>query len=429
MPNAFARNRSFWVQLGWGLFAGLLSALGALLFVVLMNLGISLVWPEVPGPEPFSGSVRILAIMTVAGLIVGLIHHFVEAQEMDEFGAMVKGMLDPRPVPGALLVALISLVGGFSLGPEVPTGMLAGGLATWLSDRRKLAPETIRSNVLSGVMGAYGGLFTSPFAALLMPLELAHQQTPGYYGMLTIAALAGVLGFGIFFAASGDAFASVLRILDLPAYSLRIWHLLLAIPLGVLAAVLGVIFGLLLRTLKKLAAPLDSRPIIRGAVGGFLLGLLGMALPLTLFLGTSGLQVVTEQGAQLGLALVIVMVFAKILATTGALSTGFIGGPIFPLLFVGGTAGTAVHLIFPGVPLGLAVGCMMAAVPGALLPVPFALAVIVLLITGLPATEAVPVFISTIVAYATTHGLGLLGGGPAKEQAHADERENGNGSE
>ena len=94
----------------------------------------------------------------------------------------------------------------------------------------------------------------------------------------------------------------------------------------------------------------------------------------------------------MGIALVIVLVFAKMLATTGALSTGFIGGPIFPLLFVGGAAGTAVHLIFPDVPLALSVACMMAAVPGALLPIPLTLAVIVLLITGLPATEAIPVF-------------------------------------
>ncbi len=423
MPDAFARNRSFWVRLGWGLFVGLLSALGALLFVVLMNLGISLVWPETPGPEPFSGSVRILVIMTVAGLIVGLIHHFVEAQEMDEFGAMVKGRLDPRPVPGALLVALTSLIGGFSLGPEVPTGLLGGGLATWLSERRKVAPEIQRSNILSGVMGAWGGLFTSPFAALLMPLELTHQQTPGYYGTLTIVATAAVLGFSIFYAVGGNAFATVLRILDLPAYSLRLWHLVLAVGLGVLGAILGLIFGLLLRFLKRLTAPLNSRPIIRGTAGGFLLGLLGMALPLTLFLGTSGLEVVTQQGAQLGLALAIVMVFAKMLATAGALSTGFIGGPIFPLLFVGGAAGTAIHLIFPDIPLALAVGCTMAAVPGALLPVPLALSVIVLLITGIPATEAIPVFISAIVAYFITHGLGLLGGGgPRKEQTRVDER-------
>ncbi len=415
MHESFARTRSYWHRFGWGLFVSLLSVLGTLLFVVVMNLGISLVWPEAPGPEPFSGSVRILVIMTAAGLTVGLIHHFVEAEEVNVFGAIVKGRLDPRPVPGAILVALTSLIGGFSLGPEVPTGMLAGGLSTWLSERRRLPDEMLHSNVLSGVMGAYGGLFTSPFAALLMPLELSHQQTPGYYGTLTIAAFAAVLGFSVFFAVGGEVFANVLRILDLPAYSLRLWHLILAVALGVLGVVLGLIFGLLLRVLKRLTTPLNSRPIIRGTASGFLLGLLGMALPLTLFLGTSGLEVVTEQGAQLGLTLVIVLVFAKMLATTGALSTGFIGGPIFPLLFVGGTAGTAVNLIFPEVPLALAVACMMAAVPGALLPIPLALAVIVLLITGISTTEAIPVFISVIVAHSVTHGLGLLGRGSSKE--------------
>ncbi len=414
MHESFARTRSYWHRFGWGLFVSLLSVLGTLLFVVVMNLGISLVWPEAPGPEPFSGSVRILVIMTAAGLTVGLIHHFVEAEEVNVFGAIVKGRLDPRPVPGAILVALTSLIGGFSLGPEVPTGMLAGGLSTWLSERRRLPDEMLHSNVLSGVMGAYGGLFTSPFAALLMPLELSHQQTPGYYGTLTIAAFAAVLGFSVFFAVGGEVFANVLRILDLPAYSLRLWHLILAVALGVLGVVLGLIFGLLLRVLKRLTTPLNSRPIIRGTASGFLLGLLGMALPLTLFLGTSGLEVVTEQGAQLGLTLVIVLVFAKMLATTGALSTGFIGGPIFPLLFVGGTAGTAVNLVFPEIPLALAVACMMAAVPGALLPIPLALAVIVLLITGISTTEAIPVFISVIVAYTITHGFGLIGGGQAK---------------
>jgi len=423
--NAFARDRSFWVRFGWSLLVSLLCALGALLFVIVMNFGMGLLWPEEPGPEPFSGSVKILVIMTFAGLIVGLIHHFVVADEVNVFMAMVQGRLSKSLVPGALLVALTSLIGGFSLGPEVPTGMLAGGLATWLSDRFKVDPETERTNVISGVMGAYGGLFTSPFAALLMPLELAHQQAPGFYGTLTIAAIAGVIGFGIFYAAGGNAFAGVLRILDLPEYNLRLFHLVLGIVLGLLGAILGLIFGLLLRTSKKLIAPLSGRPILRGVIGGFLLGLLGMALPLTLFLGTTGLETVTQQGAQIGLALVIIYVFAKMLATTGALSTGFIGGPIFPLLFVGGSAGTAIHLIFPEIPLALAVGCMMAAVPGALLPVPFSLAVIVLLITGIPATEAIPVILAVVVAHAITNGLGLLGGAP-KEQERV-EKESGGG--
>jgi hypothetical protein len=117
LPEDFdLRSRGYWRRFGWGLLVGLLSALGTLLFVVVMNLGISPVWPEVPSPEPFSGSIRILVIMTVAGLIVGLIHHFVEAKELNVFGAIVQGRLEPRSVPGAILVALTSLIGGFGLG-------------------------------------------------------------------------------------------------------------------------------------------------------------------------------------------------------------------------------------------------------------------------------------------------------------------------
>jgi hypothetical protein len=56
---------------------------------------------------------------------------------------------------------------------------------------------------------------------------------------------------------------------------------------------------------------------------------------------------------------------------------------------------------------------MMAAVPGALLPIPLVLATIVLLIAGITPTEAIPVYISVLVAHFVTHGLGMLGRGQA----------------
>lgn len=37
-----------------------------------------------------------------------------------------------------------------------------------------------------------------------------------------------------------------------------------------------------------------------------------------------------------------------------------------PALFIGGTAGVAVHRLIPGIPLALAFTCMLASVPGAL---------------------------------------------------------------
>jgi H+/Cl- antiporter ClcA len=132
-----------------------------------------------------------------------------------------------------------------------------------------------------------------------------------------------------------------------------------------------------------------------------------------LFLGSEGLVIVTEKGAAMGLAMVVALVFGKMLATAGALSTGFIGGPIFPLFFVGGAAGTAINLMFPGIPLALAVGCTMAALTAAALPAPFMITIVVLLVTGIPATEGIPVLLAAMVAHGIVWGFGFLPRPPA----------------
>jgi H+/Cl- antiporter ClcA len=410
MAKPFLKDPLFWQRLAWGVLTALLAGIGTLVFVVLMNLGLGLVWDwlDKSEVEAFSGTWQIVAIMTVAGLIVGLLHHFTKAEEVNVFQAVQKGYLDPKPVPASLLVSLVSLIGGFSVGPEVPSGMLAGGLGTWLSERRKMSDELRETNVLSGVVSAYGGLFTSPFAFVLMRLELAHMQSPAYFGIIAIAAVAATLGFAFFYAVAGEQYADLLRLLDLPSFDLELWHLVIALVFSLVGAALALVYGLTMGTVKRLVAPLENQPILRCTLAGLLLGLLGMALPLTMFLGSEGLEFVTDNGAAMGVALVIVLVFAKIVATAGAISTGFIGGPIFPLFFVGGAAGTAINLIFPGIPLGLAVGCTMAALTAAALPAPFMITIVVLLVTGIPATEAIPIILAAIAAHALTFGLGIL---------------------
>lgn len=423
---AFARTSAFWRRLLWGVLIALIAAIGTLIFVILMNLGLNLVWRSWLTQEDmlsFSGTWQIVAIMTAAGLLVGIIHHFTKAEEANVFQAVQEGYLDPRPVPASLLVSLVSLIGGFSVGPEVPSGMLAGGLGTWISEKRKMPKGDRESNVMSGVMSAYGGLFTSPFAFVVMRLELAHTQTPAYFGTIAIAAVAAIVGFSFFYAVGGEEYAELLRLLNLPSYTLEIWHLLAALIISVVGAALAMIYGVTLGILKRLAMPFKNRPVLRCTIAGLLLGLLGMALPLTMFLGSEGLQIVTENGAQLGVTLLLLLVLGKIVATAGAISMGFIGGPIFPLFFVGGTAGVAINLIFPTVPLGLAVGCTMAALTAAALPAPFMIAVVVLLVTGIPATEAVPVILAAIAAHTITFGLGFL---PRPNKSTPELAEDGN---
>jgi hypothetical protein len=65
---------------------------------------------------------------------------------------------------------------------------------------------------------------------------------------------------------------------------------------------------------------------------------------------------------------------------------------------------------------------MMAAVPGAIVPIPLSAGIIVLLVVGTPVTEAVPVLLAALVAFSVTQGLGLLNGG---QSAPATEHEDG----
>jgi len=352
--------------------------------------------------------------MTVAGFLVGLIHHFTPAKQMNAFDAVDKGYLDPKPVPSSLLASLVSLIGGFSLGPEVPTGMLAAGLGSWVSKRQNMDSETTRTNVLSSVSGAYAGLFSSPFAVILMLLESKHFQNVTYYGTLLITTLAAVIGFSLFYALNGMNFSSLLGILSPPAYDLKLWHLLASILMGILAVPVALFFVILTKVFSRVVEPLNSKPILRSTVGGFLLGLLAITIPATIGLGTTEMSIVTQQAAEIGVILLIVFALAKLVALSGALNFGFVGGPIFPLLFVGSCLGAAINQIFPQVPLGLALGCMIVAVPAAIVPIPLALGAIGIIIIGLSPADALPVFIAALVAFAITRGL-IMGGDQEKK--------------
>jgi H+/Cl- antiporter ClcA len=143
------RSKKFWNRMGWGLLVGFLSAVGAYIFIFLMNLGQSLIWPGLTDWTPFSGPWYLVVVMTLIGFVVGLFHRYTSAKQMDVFDAVDTGKMDAKPVPPSIVVSLLSLIGGFSLGPEVPTGMLAGGLSSWISKKRKLDSEISKTNIIS----------------------------------------------------------------------------------------------------------------------------------------------------------------------------------------------------------------------------------------------------------------------------------------
>src|SRR5262249_2646573 len=150
--------------------------------------------------------------------------------------------------------------------------------------------------------------------------------------------------------------------------------------------------------MKKLTAPLAKRTILRAAIGGVVFGLVGVALPLTLFTGTDQLATVIRDGAALGTGLLIAVVFAKMLVFGLCEATGFIGGPVLVMLFIGGTAGTAAHVLFPGLPEGLTFTTMFAALPGALVAAPLSVILLAALTTQIGALQTAPVAIAVLTS-------------------------------
>ena len=147
---------------------------------------------------------------------------------------------------------------------------------------------------------------------------------------------------------------------------------------------------------------------MRTTLGGVVFGVVGVALPLTMFTGSDQLKTVLDDAGTLGVGLLVVLVIAKQFTFAVSQASGFIGGPIFPALFIGGTAGVLVHEVLPGVPLGLAFTCLLAAVPGSLAAAPFSMVLLAAFLTQVGALQTAPILIAVVTAFLTMEGVKYL---------------------
>lgn len=400
----FLRTRRWWSLLVRGLAMAVVGSLFALGFVGIVDAGNDLLWPDDIELTAWSGSIGSLVVLSAAGLVVGLIRwRFSNVRDIEVFDAIERGRVAPADVPAGIMLALVSLIGGASLGPETPTGMLAGGTASAIGDRLKWDDDTRRIGVQSAVGGAWGGLFTSPYVSTLMMFELAHVQAAAFWPYVLIEALSATVGFAIFYAAGG--WADVIRLLALPGYEFQLADLASGVLMGVAGALVAIGFVQLTRQFRRLAATARLHPILRSTLAGTALGALAIALPLTLFNGAAGLASITTDTAALGIGLIALSGVMKLVATAGALAFGFVGGPIFPALFAGGALGLTMHELIPGIPVVVAVAGGMAAVPAGLVSVPFSLAILAMLIASAPIEAAAPVLTAATVSVLIVRGL------------------------
>jgi H+/Cl- antiporter ClcA len=392
----FPQTREFWVLMMYALGLGVFGACAALLFMGSIGFGDN--WYTVSDPGWFGGQWWWVGVTAAAGVVVGLLRRLTHlpARIPSLIDDLEHARVDLRSVPGIVVVSAASLVGGASLGPEQALGSMGGGAGEWVSRRRQIDEEDGQVNTLAGFAGAYGGLFSSTVIVVMLILEVARPGGQRMAKTLVATIVSSSVSFGIYFVVAGAFFLDAYRV---PSYTFEDWQLLAGIGLGLFAAVVVTLLVTVIRLAVRMFSRLEVPAIVRPLIGGLVFGIVGVILPLTMFTGSDQLKTVAQTGGVLGAGLLAALVVGKILTFAISEASGFVGGPIFPALFIGGTAGVLVHQVFPDVPLGLAFTCMLAAVPGAMISAPFAMVLLAAFVTQVGALQTAPILIAVVTAF------------------------------
>jgi H+/Cl- antiporter ClcA len=396
------QKRDFWVLMGYAVVLGVFGAAAGLIFVGAITFGGK--WYSDSHPGWFGGHWWWVAVAAAAGVAVGLVRRLTRLpwKTPGLFDDLQTQHVDPALAPGIAAVSLVSLIGGASLGPEKALGSMGGGLGSWIAQRRGLKTEDAQVNTLAGFAGAYGGLFSSTVIVIMLIMEVARPGGHRFAKALAAQIVASSVSFGIYFAIAGAVFLDFYQV---PQYKFEDWQLLAGVPLGLFAAVVVTLLVAFTFGAARMFDRLRIPDIAKSVLGGVIFGVVGVALPLTMFNGADQLKTVLSGAGTLGLGLLVAALIAKMLTFAVSQGSGFVGGPIFPSLFIGGTAGVIVHQVIPGVPLGLAFTCLLAAVPGSLAAAPFALVLMAAFLTQVGALQTAPILIAVITAFLTMEGV------------------------
>jgi H+/Cl- antiporter ClcA len=331
--------------------------------VALVSGGTALIWEQAAEALGVDARILTFAVCTIGGLLVGLLvkifgdHSGIFAEIMLEFGKT--GRFDYRHAPGIVITAFVSLIAGGSLGPEAPLADACGGIGTLMADKLKLDENETRAMGYSGVSGMLAAFITQPVGGALLGLESAQGGTTGkqtYFWVLFPSMLASAVSTVLFVLLTGKFFETLYHF---PTYEPRLLDLAYALPLGLVGGIVGLLFMLSLGWLKRLFQPMKQHLVLRGLLGGLAMGIIGALWPLTLFSGEEQTADLIYHAAEIGVLMLIVLGLVKLLATSILLTTGWKGGYIFPVMFASAALGLAASLVFPGIPVAVAVAATM----------------------------------------------------------------------
>jgi len=245
------------------------------------------------------------------------------------------------------LVTSLLIGSGASVGREGPIVQIGASVGSSLAQVFRLNPDLRRLCLASGAAAGIAATFNAPIAGTLFAVEIILLDIEIVYisHIILSSVIASMLSrifWGEFPALKAGAFQLI-----------HYWELNVYLMLGLLAGFVAIGFVRLIYTTDSLFRRLHIPEWTKPALGGLLLGMIALKVPYVLGVGYETVN--SALADSLGLRMAVLLLFAKILATSLSIGSGMSGGIFAPSLVLGATLGTLVGLaagqLLPGLAL------------------------------------------------------------------------------
>jgi H+/Cl- antiporter ClcA len=383
-------------------------AFAAVLFQTALHDLTHFVWEDIPDwfdwNEPAAWYV--VLVPGLAGLLVAAAVRLPGHGGHSPLEGLGMGELKPVHLLSILSAALAGLSLGIVLGPEAPLIALGLGLPPLILRLVGTHGADERLLVLAGAFAALAALFGGPLIAALLLFEVLAQSGTVPAQQLGRALLPGFVAAGtgalIFTGVSGweGLHQQNLALPDVAPYdAVRIADLAWCTGLALVIAL--VVVGL--RRLAFAVAPrTGARPLATLVGAGLLIGVLALLfreladrpVDLVLFSGQSALPDIVAESSG---GVLLLVVFAKGLAYSLSLGSGFRGGPVFPAIAIGTALAVGGADLLPGLETTPAIAAGVAAGTAAVLRVPFSAALLASILLGSASADTAPIAVIAAV--------------------------------
>ncbi|MGA9621670.1 chloride channel protein [Methanoregula sp.] len=313
------------------------------------------------------------------------------------------------------VTAILTISTGGSAGREGPAAQISAGFGSVVADMLGLSPKERRIALTTGIGAGIGTIFKAPLGGAVLAAEVLYTRDFESDAIIP-AFLASVIGYAIF-----GLFEGYAPVFSLTPLSWTLWQIPLFLLLGVLCAAFGLLYIFLFygsrdwftAAFKRYNLPMYLKPVSGALILGILVTALALISPEAETLGLSALgsgygfdQLMLY--SLLPLAVILLLPFLKILATSLTLGSGGSGGVFGPGLTIGASVGAGfgiiLHLFFPAyvpletIPVFIVVG--MISLFGAVANAPIAVLIMVVEMVG-----SVTILIPAMAAVAVSHLL------------------------